>query len=84
MVISKRSHPCVSFSAAPYFSGATSFFPYTAFSQKPPQAATPLSITCRFEIDGDEIVMYLDGIPFANPERAAKFIIKKLFGLRPF
>jgi hypothetical protein len=85
LTISKRSHPFVSFLAAPYFSGATSHFPYTVFSQEPSteSKSSPLSITCPFDMDGDEIVMYLDGIPFANPERAAKFIIKKLFGLRP-
>ena len=85
MVISKLSHPCVSFLAAPYFSGATAHFPYTVFSQEP-SAGVQLSaesITCRFDMDGDEIVMYLDGTSFASPEGAAKFIFKKLFALPP-
>lgn len=74
MTITKRSHPYVNFSAAPYFSGATAHFPYTFFSQEPSAEATGStgSITCRFDMDGDEIVMYLDGIPFENPEGAAR------------
>jgi hypothetical protein len=35
----------------------------------------------RFEIEGEEVVLQLNGHVFKNPEHAAKFIIEKLFTL---
>jgi hypothetical protein len=81
ITINKSAYPFVSFSATPNFSETTAHFTYTVVNPEIPQniGVPGRFLPCRFGVEGDQVVMSLDGTMFTTPEAAAKFIMEKLF-----
>ena len=81
ITINKSAYPFVSFSATPNFSESTAHFTYTVVNPEIPQniGVPGRFLPCRFGVEGDQVVMSLDGTMFTTPEVAAKFIMEKLF-----
>ena len=80
IAVAKAAFPYVKFDANPDFKKGTVHISYAVFNPNPPTPSFSLStMPCRFELDGERIILQLDGKSFYEAKEAATYITEKLF-----